>query len=309
MSLRPMMQKFYIALLLTIAFISGTKASSTLDKLTAPVELTTGFDAPYAIASMNIEIKNTKIPLLIDTGFGANADMVLSGKLAKKLVLHYTGKSNCSLSQSGKDCFDEVIIPSVTIQNHKFHNLVGLVSHGEWGGAQYYKNFNKTIAYNNGIITLKFLKRFNIFFDYKKNLVLLYNINTEPAEIINHWHKIRFDVRNGNIVTSIKFNNHNLDLIWDTAYLPSQLKQTLFNKSKIKSCPNEVYNFFAFSKNIKCFYSKNRPGVNNLMPGAIFVIKDIGVPDFVPIDGFVGGDYVYSHRIFVDFKSNFIFVK
>lgn len=306
---KPMIKKILFLSTLLITLISSAFASTTFDKLTLPIDLTTGFDIPYAIPAVNLTIENTQIPLLLDTGFGSNADLVISDKLAKRLNLHYTGKKDCSLSQSGKDCFDEVIIPSVKLQNQVFHNLVGFVSHGEWGGAQYYKNFKKTIAYDNGVITLKFLKQFNILLDYKNNVVELYDINTRPYEILNRWDKIKFNIVKGNIVSPLNFKNHKVNLIWDTAFLPSQLKKSLFGQTETEQCPSNMYGFFDFNKHTKCFYSKNYPIVSSLIPNAVFAVKDIGVPDFVPIDGFVGSDYIYDHVIFFDFKSSFIFIK
>lgn len=306
--MKKIMKLIYI-IPLALAFITNSLALSSINKyIIVPIDLKIGYKKPYTIPSLKVSISHKTIPLMIDTGFGSKHDFVLSNTIAKRLKLIYTGKKECSLSQSGKTCREEVIIPNLKIGGRTFKSLTGLISHGDWGGAQFYKNFRKTSAYENGVVTLEFLKRFNVLFDYKHNAIKLYPINADPPKTVKEWKRISFMLSGGNITTSIKVKQSTIMFVWDTGYLPSQLQPKKLPISKYRDCPIGVYRFFKFKRSIKCFYTKDNKLINHVIPRAVFVVKSLGMPKNIPIAGFVGSNYFYHHKIFMDFKSRTMYV-
>lgn len=277
-----------------------------------PIELNTGYAEPFAIASFKIKIGALEFPLLVDTGFASDHDFVLSKALADKLNLKYTGKQECRMSQSGKTCFEEAFLPSFQLEDQTFSSSSVLVFDQEWGGAQFLKNFNKSDAYKNGVVTLGFLKKFNLIFDYNNKKIIFYDKNNfEIKRDVSSWSKIKFDLESGNIETSFQYADKIAKFVWDTALIPSCIKKDLVRFSEpLVQCNDKIYFDLGLSKDELCINSKYFK-INNsdFMTHELVVLDKSYLPNEIPLDGFIGSDFINTHTVYIDFKSNILFIK
>jgi hypothetical protein len=122
---------------------------------------------------------------------------------------------------------------------------------------------------------------------------------------LKKWHKISFSTKNGFIGTDAMIDGIHMRLVWDTDYAPSRIKPLANFKASIKKCPAS---YRAFGKNLSCYIPKQIAIYGTQIPSTMFLYKSLKLPDFVPIDGFIGANFFYHNMVFFDFKNNVMYI-
>lgn len=258
----------------------------------------TGFNKPFIIPHAVTILNGHKTPLMIDLGASmGDVDIILKKKAAHRLGIKGHAPKTCAYSQSGITCYLTTSIENIKIGNRTYHNLKGLIALKDWGGATFYKNIKKGKSYKNGVITLAFLKKFNVFFNFNNHTMVLLNKNEFPPQYIYQHTPMPFTINNG-VNTTLSINDQKLHLIWDTALMPSILDNTKIPPSKTTRCSTK---YDAFSKAPQCL-SLNTTQLQNR-----FMVCNTKLPPQAKIDGVVGSDYFYTHKVFIDFTNYLIY--
>ena len=182
---------------LTIAlsiFLYGTTSLGNSIKVGSD----TGFNKPFIIPDTITVINGHKIPLMIDLGASmGDADIILKKKAAKQLGIKGHAPKICAYSQSGITCYLTTSIQTIKIGNKTYYNLKALIALKDWGGATFYKNIKKGNSYKNGVITLSFLKKFNVLFDFNHHIMVLLNKYKFPEQFTYQHIPTPFTINNG----------------------------------------------------------------------------------------------------------------
>jgi hypothetical protein len=165
---------------------------------------------------------------------------------------------------------------------------------------------NKTQSLKNGVIGLAFLQRFNLLINYPEKQVVLYKQEVVPAINLKSWIRIPFSTKNGFIETDASIDRVKLRLAWDTGFAPSRLKPFNQFKKHIEVCPS---NYDIFGKSLVCYTSRQISMSNVKIPNTVFLYTDLNLPNFVPIDGFIGTNFYYKHAVFFDFKNHVMYIR
>jgi hypothetical protein len=279
---------------ITISFIiySNISAAKTnpITETKLPIEFSQG------LASTYIYIENKKIPLLLDSG-ASKYSIVLSRSVLNGLKVKYAGTESCSNTIDGKICMKDFLIPTVKVGSLILHNVRGSELQQLWGGQ---KGFIETQAARNGLIGLNFLKKFNIFLNYRNHRIIFTKDKTHPANFdFRNCSRIDFKFDKG-LLANITMANKKLKLIIDTG---SNLSYLMPGKSPQSSLPcNNKY-----AKEIdNCHYMKTKVfnSFHNYIGKETFYISNMQMP----FDGIIGATFIQHHDIFIDSYNRFIYI-
>jgi hypothetical protein len=278
---------------------------ASVNKTVLPLSFGSGFKKPNISLAIPVEINGKTIPLIFD--MGAYSNIIISADVIKDVKIHYTGKKIRGLSPLGIFYSRQFVLPILKIGDFTLHDIVGKITTKKWAGEKYWKFDNfKTLALKNGVVGLSVWKRFNVLVDFRRYRITLYKKGTYPNINFAKWIKVPFQTKYGFIGTNSKIDGVKVRLTWDTAHIPSQIKPFAALKNQSYSCPKE---FNLMSDNLKCFTSTNFISSNKKLPNTTFLFKDLGLPKFVPIDGFIGTNYFFENEVFFDFKNNVMYIR
>jgi len=253
------------------------------------------------IPLVNVEIENSKIPFMLDTG-AAQESIVINESLSKKLKIYKTRETKKSVdffgnTQEGK----EFIISSIRLGDFVLHNIKGTIRQ-PWGLKKNQKA-PPALAFGNGIIGLKLLKKFKIIIDYPhKNLVLIKN-KIPPRYTLKNWNVLFFDPQCGDGIVTQAYIQHSLiTLLWDTGanFMPLHPRHDI--RGRIHSCPSYVEKSLddTICKMLKVSNLKiGKKEYNNID----FILVSFQEPK---VDGFIGEPFLAKHIIYIDFKKGLL---
>lgn len=292
------------SIVFTICFLLTSISFASVNKTVLPLSFGSGFKKPNVSLAIPVKIGKKTIPLIFD--MGASSNFIISADALKGIKFHDTGKKSRGVSPLGVFVDKQIRLPLIKIGDFTLHNVEGEMTTKKWAGEKYwkFKNF-KIPALKNGVIGLSIWKRFNVLVDFKGHRVTLYKKGVYPNVDFTKWIKIPFQTKYDFIGTNSIIDGIKVRLTWDTAHIPSQIKPFAALKSKSHSCSKE---FNLMADNLKCFKSTNFITSNKKLPNTTFLFKDLGLPKFVPIDGFVGTNYFFKNEVFFDFKNNVMYI-
>jgi len=239
-----------------------------------------------------------QIELFLDTG-GGDISIGLMPETIRALQLKETGRIRTLKTNYGKIRYKRVVLPIARIGGIVFRDLVC---------DRVAEEANPLFA-RRGILGLSLFRPFTILIDYQGSRLVLFRSGVVLADFDSTlWNRIPSPNHSDGIMIHGTPEGFSKDLTWclDTGAIARDPGQTryynIIKKKHIKGMSGwRERDGMVFSENIA--FRAGAAVVDSLN----FLAYDFKEPG--GIDGFLGADFFFKHRVLVDFKNEVIWIK
>jgi|GEM_PF-3667539 hypothetical protein len=262
----------------------------------AGFEIPLSFDGGFPYVVLLAEADS--IELFLDTGAG-DIRIGLMPETIRALRLKETGRTRTLKTHYGKIRYKRVVLPEACLGGIVFRDLAC---------DRVAEQANPLFA-RRGILGLALFRSFNVLIDYPGSRLVLFKPGTYPADFDpTLWNRIPSPDHPDGIMMRGTPEGLSKELTWclDTGAIARDPGQTryynIIRKKHVKGIAGlKERDGMAFSEDISF---RSGPAILDSLNFLAYDFKEPG-----GIDGFLGADFFFKHRVLVDFQNQVVWIK
>ncbi len=290
--------KVYIALAGLAVFLGSLHL--IFEKRHSLVDLPLTFDA-YKVPIVKTKIGDKEIDLMID--LGAKNELYVSRELLDLVDKDYSHVETWRNIKGESFKRDVFVLPEISLGRKAFQKIMAVERCSGDDNATILSGEKKDLDVepSQGILGRAFLKKFNILldFEYPRLLLLKNKFRNIKGYNFKDFHKIPFEIGKEGMKIQVDTDVGQLLFVLDTGSTMTLVSDRV--NSKDKKITNSQYGLLTFKT--------KKLVLEGLDYGELDLHRIQMAAALNDIDGILGMDFLKKHVMYIDFKSNALYLK